>query len=149
MTELQPHFWCTENFASRFFRCQMSLENPFSSNYISSEACWIYVTRDSLYKFLGKTPAIDEVGQPNGSETTGRTTQDTHMPAAKGSPASKAQIRRAAKELYQQPGKPPNLNEAEKQLRDMLDTPRRLILPILQEHEFASLRLKRGKRYNG
>ena len=65
-------------------------------------------------------------------------------------PAPEADILRAAKELYQQPGKPPNLTEAEQQLLAKFPGTSResFIRPILRRSEFADLRLKRGHHRN-
>jgi hypothetical protein len=48
MHQLKPCVWNTENFGTRFFRCQMSFDNPFSEHYPNSETHWIYVQQKSL-----------------------------------------------------------------------------------------------------
>jgi hypothetical protein len=79
---------------------------------------------------------------PTGS---GSTTQP-ELPVRR--PASEADLLRAARELYQQPGKPPNLREAEEQLMSKFPSTSReqFIRPILRRQEFADLRLKRGNQ---
>jgi len=49
ITSLGSDVWYTENFETRFFRCEMSLDNPFSKYYPSDEAHWIYVQLKSLH----------------------------------------------------------------------------------------------------
>ena len=63
-------------------------------------------------------------------------------------PAPEADILRAARELYQQPGKPPNMAEAEQQLGAKFPGTNRdrFIRPILRRKEFDDLRLKRGNQ---
>jgi hypothetical protein len=48
MNKLEPHYWNAESVKSRFSRCEMSLNDPFSDHYRSADAYWIFVTRDSL-----------------------------------------------------------------------------------------------------
>ena len=67
MNELEPHYWSTENFAARFFRCDISLTNPFARSRFD-RSHWIYVTRDSLDRYSGKLPPIDVVAEPERSE---------------------------------------------------------------------------------
>ena len=63
-------------------------------------------------------------------------------------PASEDDILRAARELYQQPGKPPNQREAEELLMAQFPETSRdpFIRPILKRKEFKDLRLKRGNQ---
>jgi hypothetical protein len=63
-------------------------------------------------------------------------------------PAAKEEIVRAARELYRQPGKPPNSLEAEQLLMKQFPGTSRdeFIRPILRAKEFADLRLKRGNQ---
>jgi len=56
---LEPHYWNTELIASRFFRCDMSLVRPFepvrnavARSHQLRDRHWIYVTRESLDKYL-------------------------------------------------------------------------------------------------
>jgi hypothetical protein len=81
---------------------------------------------------------------PTGSDLT----TPSELPAQR--PAPVADILRAAKELYQKAGKPPNLREAEQQLMAKFPGTSRepFIRPILQRKEFADLRLKRGNQRN-
>jgi hypothetical protein len=53
MEELEPHYWNTESFASRFFYCEMSLSSPFSSERRPPGGAWIFVTRVSIGDYLG------------------------------------------------------------------------------------------------
>jgi hypothetical protein len=63
-------------------------------------------------------------------------------------PASEDDILRAARALYQRPGKPPNQREAEQQLMAEFPLTSReyFIRPILRRQEFADLRLKPGNQ---
>jgi hypothetical protein len=50
---LEPSHWHTENYRSRFYRCQMSLRRPFPTRgVIASGSHWVYVTRESLDRYL-------------------------------------------------------------------------------------------------
>ena len=55
MKALGPNFWNTEYFGSRFFRCQMSLDQPFENPARVSVGSryWIYITRASLDRYIG------------------------------------------------------------------------------------------------
>jgi len=77
--------------------------------------------------------------------SSGSTTQ-LELPVRR--PASEAEIERAAKELYQQPGKPPNLAKAEQLLMAKFPGTSRdaFIRPILQREEFRALRWKPGNQ---
>jgi hypothetical protein len=79
------------------------------------------------------------------SSQTGSATQP-EMPVHR--PASEDDILHAARELYQQPGKPPNLRLAEERLMAKFPGTSRdgFIRPILQRDEFAGLRLPRGNQ---
>ena len=48
MNALDPDFWNTEYFGPRFFRCQMSLDQPFQdpARVHFEPLYWIYVTRE-------------------------------------------------------------------------------------------------------
>ena len=73
MNELEPHYWNTENFEARFFRCDISLTYPFSKSRVD-RSHWIYVTRESLDKYLGKQPETSEGSHQAGSNlSTGKT----------------------------------------------------------------------------
>ena len=52
MATLEPHLWNTECFAARFFRCDMSLDDPFTADDDLPRQYWIYVTRESLDRYL-------------------------------------------------------------------------------------------------
>jgi hypothetical protein len=72
MNALDPDVWNTEYFGPRFFRCQMSLDQPFEDPArVSVRSCyWIYVARASLDRYIGGSnpaaPAVNplEMGQP-------------------------------------------------------------------------------------
>jgi hypothetical protein len=53
MKKLKPHYWNAEGVKSRFSRCEMSLNDPFSDRYRSKDAYWIFIARDSLRKYIG------------------------------------------------------------------------------------------------
>jgi hypothetical protein len=55
MNSLAPYVWNTENVGTRFFRCQMSLDQPFqdSARVRFEPLYWIYVTRESLDRYVG------------------------------------------------------------------------------------------------
>lgn len=78
-------------------------------------------------------------------QPTGSTTQP-ELPVRR--PASEADIRNAARELYQQPGTPPNQTKAEQLLMAKFPGTSRdaFIRPILQAEEFRALRLKPGNQ---
>jgi hypothetical protein len=52
MTALGGHHWNIDDLRRRFFRCEMSLDQPFASHRVSRNDCWIYVRRDDLDRFL-------------------------------------------------------------------------------------------------
>lgn len=56
MNALEPYLWNTENVESRFFRCQMSLSQPFQdpARVRFEPLYWIYVTRESLDRYIGR-----------------------------------------------------------------------------------------------
>jgi hypothetical protein len=58
ITELDPKFWYTEKFANRFFRCEMSHNNPFSERYPPNEAHWIYVQEKRFQHVLANNEDI-------------------------------------------------------------------------------------------
>jgi hypothetical protein len=69
MNTLEPYFWNTENFAPRFFRCQMSLSRPFGdpARVRFEPLYWIFVTRESLDGKIGRASATGLT--PNSAET--------------------------------------------------------------------------------
>ena len=50
MNALEPYVWNTDNAGTRFFRCQMSLSQPFQdlARVSFGQLYWIYVTRESF-----------------------------------------------------------------------------------------------------
>jgi hypothetical protein len=66
--------------------------------------------------------------------------------SVKRKPASEAQIRKACVQVYKETvGKPPNKVDAEQAIRRLLPTAtRKKIRPILEEPQFAKLRLPPG-----
>jgi hypothetical protein len=55
MNALGPYVWNIDNVGTRFFRCQMSLSEPFQdpARVRFEPLYWIYVTRESLDRFIG------------------------------------------------------------------------------------------------
>jgi hypothetical protein len=54
MTELERYYWNLDDLRIRFFRCEMSLNRPFTAHRVSSSDCWIYVTQASLNHYLAR-----------------------------------------------------------------------------------------------
>ena len=61
MNALKPCVWNTENVGTRFFRCQMSLSQPFQdpARVPFEPLYWIYVTRESLDRYIGGGSAAE------------------------------------------------------------------------------------------
>jgi hypothetical protein len=80
MNALEPYVWNTENIGTRFFRCQMSLSQPFQdpARVRFEPLYWIYVTRESLDRYIGggspAEPAANppKVGQPKPKDRSSR-----------------------------------------------------------------------------
>jgi len=55
MSALGPYVWNIDNVGTRFFRCQMSLSEPFQdpARVRFEPLYWIYVRRESLDRFTG------------------------------------------------------------------------------------------------
>jgi hypothetical protein len=55
MIALEPYVWNSENVGTRFFRCEMSLSQPFKdpARVRFEPLHWIYVTRESLDRYFG------------------------------------------------------------------------------------------------
>lgn len=85
-------------------------------------------------------------GRKDSSQTDSASTTRPEMPVQR--PASADAILRAARELYEQPGKPPNQTEAEQQLLAKFPGTSRepFIRKVLQSPEFKALRLKPGNQ---
>jgi hypothetical protein len=140
---LEAHCWNTENLTVRFFRCDMTLSSPFEKRQ-SHRSHWIYVTRDSLDKYLGKSPATDAVMQSDSS----------HEPASDTSsrrsllPASKTQIRKVANKIYADPvNDRPNVIKAWELIKKELpDAKRDRVLEVIKESAFASQRRPAGNQ---
>jgi hypothetical protein len=49
-------WWNTENWSHRFTMCQLSRREPFASGFAGDDYCWIYLTCESLDKFLLSQP---------------------------------------------------------------------------------------------
>jgi hypothetical protein len=66
MNALEPYVWNTENFGTRFFRCQMSLSQPFQdpARVRFESLYWIYVTRESLDRYIGGSSAAEPAANP-------------------------------------------------------------------------------------
>jgi hypothetical protein len=90
-------------------------------------------------------PLQDQV-RKDSSQTDSASTTQPELPVHR--PASTDDILRAARELYQRPGKPPNQTKAEQLLGRMFPGTSRkeFIRPILQRQEFDDLRLKPGNQ---
>ncbi len=67
MNALDPDCWNTEYFGPRFFRCQMSLDQPFEDPArVSVGSCyWIYVTRESLDRCISGDSAAGLAANPS------------------------------------------------------------------------------------
>jgi hypothetical protein len=66
MNALEPHFWNAENVGTRFFRCQMSISQPFQdpARVRFEPLYWIYVTRESLDRYIGGDSAEQPAANP-------------------------------------------------------------------------------------
>ena len=66
MNALEPYVWNTENVGTRFFRCQMSLSQPFQDpiRVRFEPLYWIYVTRESLDRYIGGGSAAEPAPNP-------------------------------------------------------------------------------------
>ena len=66
MNALEPYVWNTENIGTRFFRCQMSLSQPFQdpARVHFEPLYWIYVTRESLDRYIGGSSAVEPAANP-------------------------------------------------------------------------------------
>ena len=144
MINLDAHYWNTEDFAVRFFCCDLSHTTPFSKSQFH-RSHWIYVTRDSLDKYLAKKmPAIGVVAQLDGKE-------DLHQ-AGSGKASrpqeSPARIREELRKIYADPvNDRPNMNKAWRRLHAKLPNARRhSVMVILNEPEFGNRRRGPGRQ---
>jgi hypothetical protein len=66
MNALEPCVWNTENVGTRFFRCQMSLSQPFqdAARVRFEPHYWIYVTRESFDRYIGGGSAAEPAANP-------------------------------------------------------------------------------------
>jgi hypothetical protein len=66
MNALEPYVWNTENVGTRFFRCQMSLSQPFQdpARVHFETLYWIYVTRESLDRYIGGGSPAEPAANP-------------------------------------------------------------------------------------
>lgn len=66
MLPLEPYFWNAENVGTRFFRCQMSLDEPFQdpARVRFEPLHWIYVTRESLDRCISGGSAAGLAANP-------------------------------------------------------------------------------------
>ena len=146
--KLKDHHWNTENFTTRFFRCDMSRSYPFAKGRLR-RSHWIYVMRDSLDNYLGKSPATDAVMQ---SDTRGGSRQAASDISSRRSslPASEKQIREVANKIYADPvNDRPNMNEAWDLIKKELPNARRArVWEVLREDAFATQRRLRGTKAN-
>jgi hypothetical protein len=49
-------WWNTESLDNRFIMCQLSPSEPFGSAYAGDDFCWIFLTNESLQKYLQSQP---------------------------------------------------------------------------------------------
>jgi hypothetical protein len=68
--ELESDYWNMENYEMRFSRCEMSLKSPFSDRFGSSEACWVYITGQSLQRYIVKPTESNSVLQKSIGESS-------------------------------------------------------------------------------
>jgi hypothetical protein len=144
--KLKDHHWNTENFTTRFFRCDMSRSYPFAEDRLRGSH-WIYVTRDSLENYLGKSPAADAVMQ---SETCGGSRQAaTDISSRRSSlTATKEEIREVANKIYADPvNDRPNMNKAWDLIKKELTNARRnRVFEVLRGEAFAKQRRDAGNQ---
>jgi hypothetical protein len=145
MIQLDADYWNTENFAVRFRRCDISLTNPFAKSRFD-RSHWIYVTHDSLDRYLGKSPTTDAGMQ---SDTRGRSREPASDISSRRSslPASKEQIREVANKIYADSvNDRPNMNEAWDLIKKELPNARRArVREVLREDAFANQRRSVGE----
>jgi hypothetical protein len=146
MVQLASYCWNTENFATRFFRCDISLADPFTvSRFRRSH--WIYIRRDSLDRFLKKNWAGEAIAQPNKTESSHRANSGSSTEKAPKGRAPKDKIRSELREIFADPKNDrPNDEQAWDLIRTKLDVRRTRLREVLKEPEFADKQRRRGER---
>lgn len=56
MQTVPRQFWNTERWRDRFIWCQMNPKDPFSIGFAGENFCWIFITAESLEKFVSLRP---------------------------------------------------------------------------------------------
>jgi len=143
--KLEDHHWNIENFATRFFRCDMSRSYPFTKGRLH-RSHWIYVTHESLDRYLGKSPATDAVMK---SDTRCSSKPISDISSRRSSRrASKEQIREVANKIYADPvNNQPNMNKAWDLIKRELPNARRAnVWEVLKEEAFAKQRRSAGNQ---
>lgn len=56
MLTAPTEWWNTEGWQNRFTMCQMNPKKPFGIGFAGDDYCWIFLTRESLEKFLISQP---------------------------------------------------------------------------------------------
>ena len=67
MREAPASWWKTErvHYRNRFYGCQINPKDPFGGGLGSAIYCWLYVTRESLNKFLANKPFVPKPTFPS------------------------------------------------------------------------------------
>lgn len=146
MVTLTPDFWNTEAFASRCFRCDLSLTDPFSMDRFF-RSHWIYVTRDSLEAYLEKQSASSDAYLQGGrGEDLSKPSPMTQAATCSRRTASISAVREALREIFADPvNDHPNDEEAWRLIQQIMPTARRhQVRDIIAEPEFANQQRSRG-----
>jgi len=148
MVGLELYFWNTENFWPRFSHCDMSLNDPFADSRFHRSQ-WIYVTRDSLDKYLGKVPAINEVAPPDAREAPSQADAVSTSQPAKPSlrPPGTKEIKATLQHILPAPAVIPNDNDTYHLVKEHLpNVKRQRVRDVLAEPEFATRQRQRGNQ---
>jgi hypothetical protein len=147
MVELEPHSWNTENFGSRFSRCDMSLNDPFSNSRLH-RSHWIYLTRDSLDKYLGKKPAVDEGAELDKSAESTQAGEDSiTQPMSTTRMPTETEIEATIRERCPYPTAIPNDNDAYHLVKKSWPKVRRQrVRDVLKKTDLGSRQRKAGER---